>query len=165
MYCFRGSEYHTIDKRYYNMIWHVSSEKYSFFRLTWCIVGYGTSLRLLFEIKECPFYKVFFIHVYIHNNWYQMASWNKYFFACDNDLFVTKYMYIVGWYNKADIQNLVEMMDKWNIELFGTESFTQSTCNLTKICYQNVCTKTNYIIVYILDSKQEFWMGPYLKEQ
>ena len=39
-------------------------------------------------------------------------------------------MHIVGWYNKADIQNLVEMMDKRNIELFGTESFTQS--NLTK---------------------------------
>ena len=72
-------------------------------------------------------------------------------------------MPIVGWNNKADIQNLVEMMDKWNIELFGTESFTQP--NLTKICYQNVCTKTNYIIVYIPDSKQEFWMGPYLKEQ
>ena len=30
-----------------------------------------------------------------------MASGNKYFLACDNDL---KYVYIVGWYNKADIQ-------------------------------------------------------------
>ena len=41
-----------------------------------------------------------------------------------------KYMYIVVWYSKADIQNVGEMMDKWNIELICAESFTQS--NLTK---------------------------------
>ena len=38
------------------------------FELLWWIICYATSLKFLFEIKECPFYEVFFIHVYIHNN-------------------------------------------------------------------------------------------------